>query len=170
MPTKNSKPSIATSSTNRSGSLEKPVERSSSLNKTANRLEKLYSVYDAKKALKDSPHVSISQNNLNNNNSKKSTRGYENEHIDPMNVPDVFMKTKYGSTAQYNYEIVEQNESDQEHNSPHKPSHHVIPDERKSRDTHQQPHYQQQLTRGKRTANHDHYRGGKEIFSLRNRC
>jgi cyclin-dependent kinase-like len=167
MPTKNSKPSIATSSTNRSGSLEKPVERSSSLNKTANRLEKLYSVYDAKKALKEGPHVSISQNNLNNNNTnnnnnKKSTRGYENDHIDPnLNVPDVFMKTKYGSTAQYNYEILEQNESDQEHNSPQKPSH-VIPDERKSRDPHQQPHYQQQLTRGKRTTTNDHYRGDSE--------
>jgi len=164
MPTKNSKPSIGAGPANRSGSLEKPVERSSSLNKTANRLEKLYSVYDAKKALKDAPH--LSQNNLNNN-IKKSTRGYENDHIDPnFNVPDVFMKTKYGSTAQYNYEIAEQNESDQEHSSPHKPSH--VIEERKPRDTHQnhQQQYaqqqQQQITRGKRVANHDHYRGDSE--------
>ena len=42
LPAKNSKASIGTAnSTNRSGSLEKPVERSSSLSKSANRLEKL---------------------------------------------------------------------------------------------------------------------------------
>jgi len=166
LPAKNSKASIGTAnSTNRSGSLEKPVERSSSLNKTANRLEKLYQVYDAKKALKDGPHHT--QNSFNNNNNKKSTRGYENEHIDPMNVPDVFLKTKYGSVAQYNYEIIEQNESDHEVNSPHKPTH---VDERKtqnpSRDTRDpRDHPQHQLlTRGKRGAKdmYDNHRGDSE--------
>jgi len=55
---------------------------------------------------------------------------YENDHIEGnFNVPDVFMKTKYGSTAQYNYEIREQNESEHDENSPQK-----LDDFRKSRD------------------------------------
>jgi len=173
MPAKNSKQSIGTaSSTNRSGSLEKPVERSSSLNKTANRLEKLYQVYDAKKALKDGPHQTqnnFNNNSSNNNNSKKSTRGYENDHIDPnVHVPDVFLKTKYGSVAQYNYEIIEQNESDHEVNSPQK---RTQPDERRTQNPRDYPkdHKEQQqlLTRGKRVAKgdphvHDNHRGDSE--------
>ena len=50
---------------------------------------------------------------------KKSLKGYDTEHIDSsFNVPDVFMKNKFGSTAQYNYDIVEQNESEQDENTP----------------------------------------------------
>ena len=71
-------------------------------------------MYDSKKLIKDT---------LTNSQShfvpKKSLKGYETEHIDSnFSVPGVFMKTKFGSTAQYNYDIVEQNESEQDENAP----------------------------------------------------
>lgn len=51
---------------------------------------------------------------------KKPQRG-EADHIEGnFNVPDVFMKTKYGSIAQYNYQIEEQNESEHDENANHR--------------------------------------------------
>ena len=59
---------------------------------------------------------------MNQNHSKKTLRGQENDHIEGyFNVPDVFMKIKYGSTAQYNYEIGEQEEFQLSENLTQKP-------------------------------------------------
>lgn len=61
------------------------------------------------------------------NNMTVSTKHYENNNIaGNFNIPDVFMQNKYGSMAQYNYEIREQNETEHDDHSPH--------DGRKSKD------------------------------------
>ena len=65
--------------------------------------------------------------NNKKNNMAASTRHYENNNIaGNFNIPDVFMQNKYGSMAQYNYEIREQNETEHDDHSPH--------DGRKSKD------------------------------------
>ena len=98
--------------------VEKPAERSASLNKTSVRVDKLQQAYDNKTKLKENLHST--QSNFHN----RKTTGMnidENDHIEgKFHVPDVWMKTKYGSTNQYNYEIREQNESELDENSPQK--------------------------------------------------
>ena len=45
------------------------------------------------------------------NNSRKKSRNENRDDIDGnINVPDVFMRTKYGSISQYNYEIKDQHD------------------------------------------------------------
>jgi cyclin-dependent kinase-like len=86
----------------RATNTEKSAERSSSLNNKANyKSDKMQNMYEKK-----APLPVYSQ-------SKKSAKGYDTEHIDA-SVPDVFMKTKYGSIAQYNYDIAEQNDEHDE--------------------------------------------------------
>jgi len=98
----------------RNGNTEKSGERSSSLNKTAARQEKIQQVYDTKKSGKDT--FSGTQTAFGG---KRNTKNFEPEQIDGnFVIPDVFMKTKYGSIAQYNYDIDEQNESEHDENTP----------------------------------------------------
>jgi len=80
---------------------------------------------------------------------------FECAFIENFNVPDVFMKTKYDSVSQYNYEIQEQNESEHDENAPQKHD-----DGRKSKDI--------PLAKTKRQGradlltHADHYRGDEE--------
>ena len=56
---------------------------------------------------------------LASNNPHKKSRAESRDEVDlNINVPDVFMKTKYGSIAQYNYDIKDQ----QNHPTPSKPT------------------------------------------------
>jgi len=103
--------------------IEKPGERSASMNKTIQKVDKMHAAYDTKKMVKEGLMNTQSGFNKKANNAKH----YENNNIaGNFNIPDVFMQNKYGSVAQYNYEIREQNETEHDDHSPH--------DGRKSKD------------------------------------
>jgi cyclin-dependent kinase-like len=85
----------------KAASLEKTGERSSSLNKTSLKVDKLQQAYEPK----------VRKDAFNNTQAAFMKKKGE-EVIDSGFVPDVFLRTKYGSTSQYNYDIKEQNESD----------------------------------------------------------
>lgn len=114
----------------RNGSTEKINERSYNQSKASSRLEKISQVYDTKKSTKD-----INQQTQ----SKKALKAPETDHIEGnFNVPDVFMKIKYGSTNQYNYDIEEQDEFEVNENLPQR-----LEEGRKAKES--------AVTKGKRT-------------------
>lgn len=94
---------------------EKGSERSSSLNKytasnAASKLEKLQQSYDPRKKKDSAGFVHQGQTA-----GGKRPKVVEIDNMDGnFVVPDVFMKTNYGSTAQYNYNIKLQDINEQE--------------------------------------------------------
>jgi len=85
--------------------VDKNSDRSSSLNKNAVKLEKLQQTYDPRRK-KDSINHSQQAHSVVPN--KKGKNLEQSEHIEGnFLIPDVFLKTKYGSSTQYNYDIQE---------------------------------------------------------------